>query len=57
VTPAAQDAYASFGFAKAQPDELILKPIDRMRQAPIASSAQRAAGSSAMFQFDAGAGG
>ena len=28
ATPAAQDAYASFGFVKAQPDELALKPID-----------------------------
>jgi ABC-type molybdate transport system substrate-binding protein len=28
ATPAAQDAYASFGFVKAQPDELTLRPID-----------------------------
>jgi ABC-type molybdate transport system substrate-binding protein len=28
ATPAAQDAYASFGFVKAQPNELSLKPID-----------------------------
>jgi ABC-type molybdate transport system substrate-binding protein len=28
ATPAAQDAHASFGFVKAQPDELMLKPID-----------------------------
>jgi ABC-type sulfate transport system substrate-binding protein len=28
ATPAAQDAYASFGFVKAQPDELTLTPID-----------------------------
>ena len=28
ATPAAQDAYASFGFVKAQPAELTLKPID-----------------------------
>ena len=28
ATPAAQDAYASFGFVKAKPEELALKPID-----------------------------
>jgi hypothetical protein len=27
TTPAAQDAYASFGFVKAQPGELALRPI------------------------------
>jgi ABC-type molybdate transport system substrate-binding protein len=28
ATKAAQDAYASFGFVKARPDELVLKPIE-----------------------------
>lgn len=28
ATPAAQDAYAKFGFVKARPDELVLKPIE-----------------------------
>lgn len=28
ATAAAQDAYAKFGFVKARPDELVLKPID-----------------------------
>lgn len=28
ATPAAQDAYVKFGFVKAQPDELVLKPIE-----------------------------
>jgi ABC-type molybdate transport system substrate-binding protein len=28
ATEAAQDAYAGFGFVKAGPEELVLKPID-----------------------------
>jgi len=28
ATASAQDAYAKFGFVKAQPNELTLKPID-----------------------------
>ena len=28
ATAGAQDAYAKFGFVKARPDELALKPID-----------------------------
>jgi len=28
ATPAAQNAYAKFGFVKARPDELTLKPIE-----------------------------
>jgi ABC-type molybdate transport system substrate-binding protein len=28
ASPAAQDAYAKFGFVKARPEELVLKPIE-----------------------------